>query len=210
MNYKVIAIVRETQKAILLRIQCVGDKWIPKSQIISLERGVLTLAERGNNLVNSSQDCTRFITIFSDASYKSGIFGAGVWIKYSSSSQVLTPKTLLLGINGKCKDNSVAELIGLQTGLNFVIDNLKPPENRIIVVQCDSQFALQRIDTTKCNVPVYKKHVKGHQGGKNPRSWVNELCDKVASTMRKQHNTKPVSYDKNNPRKILLDYGKFV
>lgn len=33
--------------------------------------------------------------------------------------------------------------------------------------------------TTHCDV-IYLKHVRGHQGGKHSRSWINERCDTLA------------------------------
>lgn len=217
-TYKLLAILRETPKAMQLRIENKGDIWLPRYLIERVDRDIVVIKENAMSMLNhqaihnqkgfNPDNSWRYITVFSDASFKNGIYGAGVWIKYTNNQTENVTKTLLLGLNGECRTNTQAEEIALQTGLDFVMQVLKPPTSRIIVLQSDCQSALQKIQKPD-DRNVYCKWVKGHQGGRNARSWVNELCDRVATDMRVSYPRKVMKFNPETPRDILLNIDKY-
>lgn len=119
-----------------------------------------------------------FITAFSDGSYcpETRAWGVGIWVRDGEKP----PITLSLGGIGYRK-SSQAEERGLLEVVNFIKQHCDY-KNRVVVIQCDSSGALQKMDTSALREAglVKRKHVKGHTKHRNSRSSVNRKVDKLA------------------------------
>lgn len=126
-------------------------------------------------------DPSKFVTLFTDASFcpRTRAWGWAAWVKYGAPAE-----TLRLSGGGKhCQGSNQAEFLALKYGIQAVATQV-PVEGKVIVVQSDCVSALERIGinplTEAGAVAVRKKHVKGHQGLKCPRSAVNTWADHEA------------------------------
>lgn len=126
-------------------------------------------------------DPGKFVTIFTDASFcpDTRAWGWAAWIKYGVPAE-----TLRLSGGGKhCQGSNQAELLALQHGIEAIADQV-PVKGKIVVVQSDCVGALSTVcDKALFNAGasfVRRKHVKGHQGVKCPRSAVNTWTDRAA------------------------------
>lgn len=126
-------------------------------------------------------DPGKFITLFTDASYcpNTRAWGWAAWIKYGAPAETLR----LSGGGSGCQGSNQAELLALQHGIEAVADKV-PVEGKVVVVQSDCIGALESIGVNPLTLAgalgVRKKHVKGHQGVKCPRSAVNTWTDRAA------------------------------
>ena len=125
-----------------------------------------------------------FITVFADASHcpRTLATGVGFWMKYTNKQgkvQTLTDSNSYRDV----KYPHLAELLGLEFALENVAEHVDCAQ-KTLVLQCDNRWALSNIKLPSemaQNLKGYKaKWVKGHQGNKNARSYVNEVCDKLA------------------------------
>jgi len=150
-----------------------------------------------------------FITIFTDASFchKTKAMGWAVWIKFGDNQTVRWQG----GHVGKENQHSShAETHGLITALWMCVElekrNRMVLKDKIVVIQCDCQSALNGLNTnalTNLGVQfVKKKWVKGHTGKSDKRSSVNNWCDKMAydemSKVRKKVRRKIKRNGQNN------------
>lgn len=120
-----------------------------------------------------------YITVFADASYcsKTNAAGYAFWIKCSQG-------TFRKSLSFITNNSTEAEKRGLDDAVLYVINNINFT-GKIMVLQCDNISALNRIDVNYLVKElgfkkITLKHVKGHQGLKNPRSAVNTWCDREA------------------------------
>lgn len=119
-----------------------------------------------------------FITAFSDGSFcpETKAWGVGIWIRDGSGSA----KTLSFGGAGIAKSSMVEER-GLQELVRYIKENINY-QKRVIVIECDSSGALEKVN--KAEFPGAKfvklKHVKGHTNNKTSRTKVNKMVDKLA------------------------------
>ena len=136
-----------------------------------------------------------YITVFADASYcsDSKAYGWCFWLKHGAQGTNVIEQDGGFGL----ASSEDAELEALHAGLRYVQDKLVF-KAKVVVVQSDCVGALRRLRPA-CDAlkragaqAVVPKHVKGHQGGKEKRSWVNELCDtRAKQEMRKRRNQGP-------------------
>lgn len=128
-----------------------------------------------------------FITIFTDASFcpDTKAMGWAIWIKFGDGETVKWQG----GHKGKPNQHSQhAEIHGLKTSLWMCRElqkrNRMILKDKIVVIQCDCQSALNGLDISslkKLGVKyVKKKWVKAHTTGTDKRSSVNRWCDKEA------------------------------
>lgn len=123
----------------------------------------------------------KFVTLFTDASYcpNTGAWGWGAWVKYGAPAETLR----LSGGGFCCQGSAQAELLALKQGIDAVASRV-PVEGKLVVVQCDCVSALEAVGVNPLTragaLGVSKKHVKGHQGVKCPRSAVNTWTDRAA------------------------------
>lgn len=126
-------------------------------------------------------DPGKFITLFTDASYcpDTHAWGWAAWIKYGAPAETLR----LSGGGSHCQGSNQAELLALQHGIEAVAAQV-PVVGKIVVVQSDCLGALESLVVNPLTMAgataVRKKHVKGHQGVKCPRSAVNTWTDRAA------------------------------
>lgn len=124
-----------------------------------------------------------YVTIFSDASYchQTGAAGYAGWVKYGSSG-----KTLKVSDCFRSKSSEEAETYGIYETIREALDKGVIIKGKNIIIQCDCIGALNKLDLTvlldKKPSRVKLKHVKGHSGTGNPRSAVNNWCDKEAKS----------------------------
>lgn len=121
----------------------------------------------------------KFITLFTDASYcpETRAWGWAAWIKYGAPAETLR----LSGGGFCCQGSAQAELLALKQGIEAVASQV-PVQGKVVVIQSDCVSALERIcvELLAGALGVRKKHVKGHQGVKCPRSAVNTWTDRAA------------------------------
>lgn len=144
-----------------------------------------------------------WITLFADASWcpKTRAFGWAFWVKYDSPAKTLTRTGGGIGIESA----TAAEIIALMYGIGFIEENI-PFGGKNIVVQSDCTGALDHVrqglfSLVKAGaIRAYTKHVKGHQKGVDNRSWVNELCDKLAKREMRDYRGKFLggTYEREN------------
>lgn len=123
----------------------------------------------------------QFITVFTDASHcpDTNAYGLGVWIKHSDG-KIITLSTGGIGL----KDSTQAEYAGINYALNYIKANLDS-RGKILVLQCDSIAALEKLDQFCVKVRLQLKflklkHVKGHTNGRTRRTRVNSIVDRLA------------------------------
>lgn len=129
----------------------------------------------------------QFITVFTDASHcpNTNAYGIGVWIKHSDG-KIITLSTGGIGL----KDSTQAEYAGINYALNYIKANLDS-RGKILVLQCDSIAALEKLDQFCVKVRLQLKflklkHVKGHTNARSNRTRVNAIVDRLAGEqMRK-------------------------
>jgi ribonuclease HI len=135
----------------------------------------------------------RYTTVFADASFDhdTGIFGWAAWVKSGND-----PSPVRLHGSGYTATSSMAEYEALVHVVDVLCAN-DAVHGKIVVLQSDSTAAigragglLQRLQNAGAH-NAYFKHVKGHSGTGNPRSAVNDWCDRVARremrARRKEH-----------------------
>lgn len=124
----------------------------------------------------------RYITVFADASFdhNTGVFGWAAWVKHGEE-----PAPMRLHGDGFTETSSTAEY----EALRHVVESLCTMpivKGRIVVLQSDCTWAISKSDGLLKQLKdagatnAYFKHVKGHSGTSNPRSAVNDWCDRVA------------------------------
>lgn len=140
-----------------------------------------------------------WITMFADASFchETKAMGWCCWIKYGHPAE-----TAVIDGAGISEGSTQAEVAAINSGLDF-LDSFPDEwlENKFLTVQSDSRDALRavqaRLDTMyreRRMRRAYTKHVRGHQGSINARSYINELCDRKA---KDQMRAKRVLIQKN-------------
>lgn len=122
-----------------------------------------------------------FLTIFSDASFKDGIYGTGFWFKNNGISYSG-------GTAGTCKNSEEAEILGILFALDSVLLKGFNLSKTIVVLQCDCVGALLKVDTSRLEArKVVKKHVKGHSSIDTKRTWIQSHCDRLALRNRRAY-----------------------
>lgn len=138
----------------------------------------------------------RYITVFADASFdhNTGVFGWAAWVKYGKE-----PVPMRLHGDGYTETSSTAEYEALR---RVVVSLCALPivKGRIVVLQSDCTGAIGKADSLLQMLQeagatnAYFKHVRGHSGTSNPRSAVNDWCDRVARremrAARSEHHRK--------------------
>lgn len=105
-----------------------------------------------------------FITCFTDASYcdQTGAWGICYWIKAYGADEPIVKS--MGGIN-KNYNSTTAELRALNEARDYICSELTV-DDKVVVIQCDNESALQRLDISKFQKKgarfVKKKHVYGH------------------------------------------------
>lgn len=105
-----------------------------------------------------------FVTCFTDASYcnETGAWGICYWIKAFGANEPIVNS--MGGIN-KDYNSTTAELRALNEAKDYICSKI-PIEDKVIVIQCDNESALQSLDVTDFKNKgarfVKKKHVYGH------------------------------------------------
>lgn len=139
----------------------------------------------------------RYITIFADASFchQTGAAGIAFWVRDSDRIERHS-KSLTFAV----QNSRIAESIALSTGIIWALNHFDPQPGDRLSIQSDCMQALELIigaaknrteeefrmaDTVvsavnRAGVTLHPKHVKGHQGGIDSRSHVNEWCDRAA------------------------------
>jgi ribonuclease HI len=134
--------------------------------------------------------------MFTDASRcpNTGIGGWAAWAKgdIAGSTRRMTASGPLKGLS---VTSDHAEMMALVNGLYHVIGFYRPAHNTAVLAQTDSEAAISMFHSGSKHkevVEVWRKlisstgvrvklcHVKAHQNGVTPRSWVNEWCDNAA------------------------------
>ena len=175
-----------------------------------------------NNENNKNLHKQQFITIFADASFKydKQSYGAAIWIKFPIEEiKNLDPQDkkkvkisndrntghCLLIANGVAEKSSDAEILALKSGLDFVMKNFKT-EDKMISIQSDCMAALNFMEKYKLDFDIKDKikikHVKAHTVNKDPRSYVNHICDKLANIMRLVFEKHNITVNVDNPKII--------
>lgn len=140
------------------------------------------------------------VTIFADASFchDTKAAGWGCWIKNDIRSVTYS------GVfHVSLASSAEAELCALVNATHKAVVQGHAPAGSFLVLESDCTRALDIIrgrlahrgslvekaarrklfELLENNRLRFKvKHVRGHQGGRNARSWVNETCDRLART----------------------------
>ncbi|MEO9497629.1 MAG: hypothetical protein ABJG42_24360 [Vibrio splendidus] len=132
----------------------------------------------------ADKDKGRFITAFTDGSFchDTSAYGCSYWIRDGENAPVTNSKGGI-GI-ANCGQ---AEIEALNGAIDWINNNCHLA-GRVVILQSDSLEALN-----KCNYYVLKrkakfvklKHVKAHSSARTKRSWVNNVCDKLAKDQMK-------------------------
>lgn len=131
-----------------------------------------------------------FITVFSDASFcpRTKAAGYGGWVKGGYPPQVLR----VGGVITNCRNPEEAEISAIVQTLTHAEKTSDPEfsldwEGKILVIQTDCQGAIKKLKPEMKKVLKHLrlkfikwKWVKAHSGYGDPRSAVNEYCDKQA------------------------------
>lgn len=143
-------------------------------------------------LLNNPADS--YVTVFADASYcpQTGAYGWCFWVKFGSPAQTKVHH----GGGAYVLNSLMAEVEALLKALEFV--ESIPLDGKIVVLQSDCTGALNfpRVKSLMEKLVqlgakrAYVKHVKGHQGTKDPRSAVNTMCDRNARNQMRKHRKK--------------------
>ena len=105
-----------------------------------------------------------FVTCFADASFcdQTGAWGICYWIKAFGADEPIIKS--MGGIN-KNYNSTTAELKALNEARDYICSEI-PINDKVIVIQCDNESALERLDIQKFTKNgarfVKKKHVYGH------------------------------------------------
>jgi ribonuclease HI len=148
-----------------------------------------------------------YITVFADASFcpKSKASGIAFWCR--DDNNILQHSQ---GIMWDVESNGEAELVALCSAIDFALRHLESEPGYILVAQSDCLEAIEKLDGDKGSnlnqvafiamalselkrrgVILRTKHVKGHTGKEDARSYVNRWCDHNArKQMRHQRNQK--------------------
>jgi ribonuclease HI len=138
----------------------------------------------------------KYITVFADASFcfKTGAAGIAVWARTNNRFHRMSQRLTFPVLN-----SAEAETIALGTGILSALENLAPEPgdrlsvqsdclhalNAVVLFQCSTQmersFAV-RVDAAvrEARVSLHPKHVKGHTGVHDARSYANDWCDREA------------------------------
>lgn len=135
-------------------------------------------ADKRNIDSKAPKDGAKFLTIFTDASFKDGLYGTGHWYKLDKD-----PHTG--GTFGTCKTPEEAEILGLLYAMDAILLQGFDLSEVIVVVQCDCIGALSKVSFDRLNaLKVVKKHVKGHSSAGTKRTYVQRMCDSIARAKR--------------------------
>lgn len=126
-------------------------------------------------------DPSQYVTLFTDASYcpDTGAWGWAAWCKHGAPAETLRHH----GGGFGCPGSHTAEVRGIEAGIAMVAAQVDIV-GKTVIIQCDCKSALRQADLTPLwdlnPKAVRLKHVKGHQGTKNPRTAVNTWADRAA------------------------------
>jgi ribonuclease HI len=137
-----------------------------------------------------------YITIFADASFddRTGAAGIAVWARTSDKFHKMSKAlTFTLATSGE------AETFALGIGILEALVHLPHAPGDALSVQSDCEHALRCLILLQCSTEIESaladhvrdavyhaqmsmvpKHVKGHTGKSDARSWVNNWCDRAA------------------------------
>lgn len=142
----------------------------------------MPLSVEKNPPAERAQGQPEFVTMFCDASFcpQTKAYGWAMWAKHGTPATTERES----GSGQGALNSTDAELVALTEGIKALIRNEVPIAGRIIVIQSDSTGALNKLDIKPLKLAgarfVKLKHVKGHQGLRNPRAAVNTWCDTEA------------------------------
>ncbi len=138
----------------------------------------------------------KWITIFADASYCNKTKAAGIAVWGRNATEFLR---FSQAISFPVYSNTEAETIAMCTGVIMALETLSPDGGDRLSIQSDCIHAINALRDNKGSTEVEKhfctkaanamrdynvtptfKHVKGHSGAGNPRSAVNDFCDRNA------------------------------
>lgn len=163
--------------------------------------------------MSKNADFSDWLTLFADASFcpRTLAAGWGAWVKRDG----LTTGEVFGDPLKYMETSQMAELAAIYEALRVCQERDWLKGIRIIMVQSDCEWALQRIlalcararqspkghrfnrvyvnaagphakicwdiaGIVGADRQLLLRHVKGHNGGKEGRSWVNEQCDRIA------------------------------
>lgn len=149
------------------------------------------------------------VTIFADASFchETKAAGWGCWIKNDVRSATYE------GVFQVTLDQArEAELCALVNAVHKAVVMTHAPPGSLLVLQTDCMSAIHLLTGRRKEASISLvekaawrkfrelveandldwrlKHVRGHQGGKNARSWVNEKCDSLAKAAMRRARAK--------------------
>jgi len=143
-----------------------------------------------------------YVTIFTDASFKDKQGGWGCWVKSNHGGFTTGGPFLQIENINHAELMAASNALG-EAALRGILDPV--PGHRTFIVFCiDNKHVIGLLNGRHSNCKVERevmqklnrlgslynftwraKHVKAHSGTKTPRTWVNDLCDKISKEQRK-------------------------
>lgn len=155
------------------------------------------------------------ITLFTDASWcpNTRVAGWAAWAKCNGGTmrQSGAMKSLV-------ESSELAEVMAAANGLHQVVRHFGPTPGTTVLVQLDCLGAMRALESGEkwpqvvhewerlrigSELRLKYRHVKAHQGGKTPRSWVNGWADREAKAhMRVARSAHRVTPDFSSGRSV--------